>query len=304
MFWAELALTEIPLREKIPPTGGRMPPTEQVHGGRGVTFRREFVRCVIAIALLSALTTSASAQTAKSRSNEAQQIEPDYADSTRRSPFYESEAESPLPSRSRRETRIEAETELFRDQPLESSQNSGLTAEQGKVTVPVRPKTPLPQTEFDDAESDANSRNRSSFGPTLFWVFGILIVGWVARQYFKVAGPLQGRSPSCLEILARQALGPQQQLALIRLRSKVILVGTTPSGMSTLATIDDPGEVTQLMAELRPAASSNGPTWRDLFRPRIDDAPPVESVSLATARRGATDTRVEPSGAGREVADV
>ena len=82
---------------------------------------------------------------------------------------------------------------------------------------------------------------------------------------------------------------PQQQLALIRLGSRVLLVGTTPSGMSTLATIDHPAEVEELLKELQSGKSAPRPTWKDLFTPAVDAEfrrQPVDSVNVSTLRPG------------------
>lgn len=258
-----------------------------------MTFRREFVRCVIASAVLCLWTSVTSAQASRPRGNPIEQVEPEFVPSNRPSPFYDAPPTSSKSTTVRRESLADIET-----------------TEQAS---PVREKTPLPTTDFADEGSDFSTPSKSSFGPSLFWAFGILAVGWIARQYLKNGGPLQGRMASSLEVLSRQALGPQQQLALIRLGTRVLLVGTTPSGMSTLATIEDPTEVAQLMAELRPAATTNGPTWRDLFRAPPDDSrnTPVGGVSMATGKRASPvpssvtpERRVEPEGSLREVADV
>lgn len=258
-----------------------------------MTFRREFVRCVIASALLCLWASITSAQTSRSRGNPIEQVEPEFVPSNRPSPFYDDPPTSSKSTTVRRESLAEIDT--------------------SEPASPVREKTPLPTTDFADEGSDSNVPSNSSFGPSLFWAFGILAIGWIVRQYLKNGGPLQGRMASSLEVLSRQALGPQQQLALIRLGTRVLLVGTTPSGMSTLATIEDPTEVAHLMAELRPTTSTNGPTWRDLFRAPPDDTrnTPVGGVSLGTGKRSApvpssvsAENRGEPESSLREVADV
>lgn len=259
-----------------------------------MTIRREFFRCVMAFACCMAWGPGLCAQVSNSRTKSIDEIEADFEHSARPSPFYDDPEPQPRSSTVRRDSTAKIE----RDEP----------------ELPVWEKTPLPTSDFAD-EGESATASRSSFGPSLFWSFGILAVGWVARQYIKGGGALPGRPSGSLELLSRQTLGPQQQLALIRLGSKILLVGATPSGMSTLTTIEDPAEVDRMMAELRPAATQTRPTWKDLFRsPRSDSREqPASGVSISTMRRPAnTNTvtstpnsvRSEPNVTQREVADV
>jgi len=230
------------------------------------------------------------AQVSNSRTRSIDEIEADFEQSARPSPFYDDPEPQARSSTVRRESTAEIE----------------LT----EPELPVRQKTPLPTSDFADEEESVTA-SRSSFGPSLFWSFGILAVGWIARQYIKGGGALPGRSSGSLELLSRQTLGPQQQLALIRLGSKILLVGATPSGMSTLTTIEDPAEVARLMAELRPAATQTRPTWKDLFRaPQAEPREQAASgVSISTMRRppttnSAPSVHSESDVTQREVADV
>jgi flagellar biogenesis protein FliO len=255
-----------------------------------MTFRREFVRCVMALTLLAVWGPGLWAQASKSRTRSIDQIEAEFEEAARPSPYYDTLEPNPQPTVVRRESVAEVE-------PVEPE-------------LPVRGKTPLPTSDFAD-EGDSATAPRSSFGPSLFWSFGILAVGWIARQYLKGGGALPGRSTGSLELLSRQALGPQQQLALIRLGSRILLVGATPSGMSTLTTIEDPAEVAQLMAELRPPATQSRPTWKDLFHSPQGDPreQPATAVSISTMRRPAPTSSVSPvrsehDATQREVADV
>ncbi len=173
-------------------------------------------------------------------------------------------------------------------------------------------KTPLPDPTDDEATATPASPGRSGFGPSFAWAAGILAVGWIVRQFLKTSGPLSLGNQTAIELLTRQSIGPQQQLALVRLGRRIILVGTTPTGMSTLATVDDPAEVQALVAELRPAASPMGPTLWDLFRTRKSEARPSEptpesapvNVRLSTESRLTTPARRSAPTRPREVNDV
>ncbi len=170
-------------------------------------------------------------------------------------------------------------------------------------------KTPLPPADFEaGAEPASPSRGRSGFGSSVAWALGILAAGWLIRQFLASRGPLAMGAPAAIELLSRQSIGPQQQLALVRFGRRILLVGTTPTGMSTLATVDDPVEVQAIVAELRPSTSKMGPTLLDLFRGQRtdtsrDDSAPV-SVSLSTTSRAASSERRSMPPVNREVADV
>lgn len=239
-----------------------------------MTVRRAIVSCTIALALIASWTRGVAAQAGRLRPSSIEHVAPETVESTRPSPFYDEPVNTAKSTTVRRETRRDAES----------------------TPATVREKTPLPTTDFDDQNGESPTQSRSSFGPSLFWAAGILAVGWMARQVIN-RSPLQGRSLSSLEVVARQGLGPQQQLALIRLGSRVLLVGTTPSSISTLATIEDPLEVNRLLAELRPTSSPPRPGWVDLFRSRQDEnrSSPVEAVSLATGKSTANTTSSAPS---------
>ena len=178
----------------------------------------------------------------------------------------------------------------------------------GRVESLGSEKTPLPETDFTDGTAPTPAaRGRAGFGSSVAWAMGILAVGWLARQFLKSGGPLSIAAPSAIELLSRQSIGPQQQLALVRFGRRILLVGTTPSGMSTLATVDDPAEVQAIVTELRPLTTQVGPTLLDLFRsrrsePTRDSAP--ASVSLSTHSRSASSDRRTSPPVNREVADV
>lgn len=198
----------------------------------------------------------------------SEQTEPDLAP-RRTSPFYEENESKP--------------TQAVRHvEPLNEISTESHTADAPQAS---RTKTPLPVADFDDETASSSKRSSSGWGPTLFWVAGILSLGWIARQLMRQGNGFTGRSSATLQILNRQCVGPQQQLLLVQCGARMLLVGCSPAGMSTLATYDDPLEVAQIIAGLRPPATPEGMTWKDLFRQtRRDDARdfPLKSVSVTT----------------------
>jgi flagellar biogenesis protein FliO len=62
-----------------------------------------------------------------------------------------------------------------------------------------------------------------------------------------------GARREAIEVLARASLSARQQVSLVRLGRRLVLVGSGPSGMSPLAEVSDPEEVAELLEEVRSA---------------------------------------------------
>jgi len=56
--------------------------------------------------------------------------------------------------------------------------------------------------------------------------------------------------PAGVEILARSSMNPKQSLCLVQLGNRLVLLGQSPSHISSLQTIDDPDEIAQILGQL------------------------------------------------------
>jgi len=56
--------------------------------------------------------------------------------------------------------------------------------------------------------------------------------------------------PTGVEILARSSMNPKQSLCLVQLGNRLVLLGQSPSNISSLQTIDDPDEIAQILGQL------------------------------------------------------
>ena len=227
--------------------------------------------------------------------------------SGRPSPFYEADDPVVVP-RSTLKQRIPARQAEASQPPAVSRVRAESSKIGSEFPVEDSSKTPLPESHVDtNGETMPASRERTGFGTSLAWAVGILAVGWLARQFLKVGGPLSSGATAAVQILSRQTIGPQQQLAVMRFGRRILLVGTTPTGMSTLATLDDPAEVQAIVAELLPPVTRGKPTMRDLFRAKRPDPRNEsleESISLSTTNRTLNGERQPSTATKREVADV
>ena len=88
---------------------------------------------------------------------------------------------------------------------------------------------------------------------------------FLARLLLRRAGgqtrPSGGGGP--VEILTRKPAGPKQQLMLVRLGERLILVGAGPGGFAALSEVTDPREVERLMQS---AAEDRRGTFAGLLR--------------------------------------
>jgi len=94
--------------------------------------------------------------------------------------------------------------------------------------------------------------------PLLGVVTLMIVIGVVVR---RVGGPLArgGRPSGVLEILGRYPLARGQQLVLLRLMSRVVLLHQTRNSLSTLSEVTDADEVAALLARVEAATRSGQP---------------------------------------------
>ncbi|MEX1231589.1 MAG: flagellar biosynthetic protein FliO [Planctomycetaceae bacterium] len=93
-------------------------------------------------------------------------------------------------------------------------------------------------------EADKKSRTSIPWGTTLFslsLITGlILLCAWVMKKIQPLK--VQGLSTDVVEVLGKRPLDQRQHIYLIRCGSRILLVGSSVNGMSTLTEIDDPAE--------------------------------------------------------------
>jgi len=113
----------------------------------------------------------------------------------------------------------------------------------------------------------------------------IFVLRWGGRFLFPGAA---GRGASrAIEVLSRSPLSPKQQVLLIRVGRRLVVVGDTGSQMNALCEITDPDEIASLVGQLRDEKSSATPrafgalfgTSRGMFEAATDVAPPEEQRS-------------------------
>ena len=99
-----------------------------------------------------------------------------------------------------------------------------------------------------------------------------------------------GRSSRVINVLSRTMLGPRQQIMLVSVGRRVLVVGDSAGKLSPLAEITDMQEVAELLAETRGekiTAASAFATWMDRNQDQFeDDGSRNDSRALASSMDG------------------
>ncbi|MDD5476322.1 MAG: flagellar biosynthetic protein FliO [Syntrophales bacterium] len=111
-------------------------------------------------------------------------------------------------------------------------------------------------------------------------VLGLVVLAmyFLRKVMSRAADP--GRQPETIGILSVRYLGGKNSIALVTVADQIIVVGISPSGMSTLARIEDPAERDRLQA-----ITSRGKDKTSFAR----------QLSLYTSRIRALKAPLEPS---------
>lgn len=147
------------------------------------------------------------------------------------------------------------------------------------------------------SESDAagETKPRGSSSP---WAVGgplvlLLIVVLAGATLWKRHGPgvTPGLPRDAVDVLGRRPLDPRTTLWLVRLGSKILVLGVSPAGVENLSEVSDPVEV-DLLAGLcrRPnSGESYVDTFRTLFQ-RGEDSTAKAAPGRSTKTKSAAET--------------
>jgi len=97
----------------------------------------------------------------------------------------------------------------------------------------------------DDDKSDGWGRMLGALAVVAVLIFA---ARWFLRRW-DAAGPTALAGP--MEVLARAPVAPRQQLLLVRLGKRLVLIGAGGGAMSTLAEVTDPAEVNELIQAVK-----------------------------------------------------
>lgn len=133
---------------------------------------------------------------------------------------------------------------VFTNSPQPSDPQQQVTEQPARKALPLKP----PRTE----EATAGSTKRNTSTQSLTTVFGSLgiVLGlfflfvWFSKRNSPRAGA--GLPREAVEVLGRVPSGSKQQMELVRLGNKLVLLSITASATTALAEVTEPAEVERL----------------------------------------------------------
>jgi flagellar biogenesis protein FliO len=139
----------------------------------------------------------------------------------------------------------------------------------------------IPSSTDTKLVNGGGNAGESSWMPTLQTLLALAIVialiyvsRYVLRRLGK-GGPQGGTDSGVIEVLSRTGIGARQQLLLVRLGRRLVLVGSWPGGMAGLSEITDPAEINALTSSVQAGgAGGSARAVADRIRNRLDTKEP------------------------------
>ncbi len=128
----------------------------------------------------------------------------------------------------------------------------------------------------DQERTDPTGSAWSILGALGFVILLILAMAKLLKKHGRIA--IGGIPPEAIDFLGRRNIDQRQAIHLVRCGSRILVVGSSPNGLSTLAEVTDPVEVDYLAGLCRQSGKDMGmvQTFRQMFARQS----PVEDVSL------------------------
>ena len=114
------------------------------------------------------------------------------------------------------------------------------------------------------ASLDDEGEIQDASGPQDNWVLKTLtalglIVGLIfglRKVFVRLTGqPLASKATGAVEVLTRVAVAPRNHVLIVRVGGRILVLGDSSNGLSTLASIDDPEEVASLLMTINAGRS-------------------------------------------------
>ena len=156
------------------------------------------------------------------------------------------------------------------------------SAESSANTKAILSPAPAPSGPYEQTAirrtgptTSSTAQGKSSTGPSNAWdmakvpmaLGGVLLLIFGMRALGKKMVPGgAGRSSRAVQVLVRSTVSPRQQLMLIQVGRRLVLVGSGGTEMNPLCQIDDPDEVAEVLGHIREdKGSSVAKNFRTLF---------------------------------------
>jgi flagellar biogenesis protein FliO len=153
--------------------------------------------------------------------------------------------------------------------PSASSSTSGGAARRDGSGKPV---VPPPVSPFDFR------RVALALGAVVGLIF---LLHWVAKRLFP--GVAAARAMGAVRVLGRSVISPKQQILLIQVGRRVLVVGDSGAQMNALAQIDDADEIAALLGQIQNEKPGSSSAFGGLFgtaQSRFGEEPPDEQKKV------------------------
>jgi flagellar biogenesis protein FliO len=162
------------------------------------------------------------------------------------------------------------------------------------------PKTagaaPTRTYESGERANELSKKERTSTGSwftTLGGLIAVVALIYITARVLKKGMPLGPRNlpDDAVQVLGRKSLDYRNTLHLVRCGSRVLVIGSSPDGLSSLAEINDPDEVETLSELCKPTATESPvETIAQYFRRLQNSDDPADDEPLT-----GTDTDRQPA---------
>lgn len=175
---------------------------------------------------------------------------------------------------------------------------AGAVADTGE-DQPIKGSSTTGAVRFDSGGTSAASTSNSLDISRVLLAMGIVLAAifllrWIGQRVLLKNGGLRGNK--AIHVVSRSMLSPKQQVMMLRVGKRLIVVGDSGGQMNTLCEISDPDEVAGLLGESVNKEPPEGPkSFGAMFKraeePFEESPEPPEPVGLDDAT-----TREEISG--------
>jgi flagellar protein FliO/FliZ len=174
------------------------------------------------------------------------------------------------------------------EKPAPTTQVANTSAYDGKAVFPNR----TPAATGSKTNTDASSMNLGRWSLSLGVVIGLIfLMGFLSK---KLMNPGSKSGADAMTVLARQNISPKQQLMLVQVGRRVVMVGNSGGQMNALSEITDPDEIADVMSKCNRRKKAAADAFSDLFgKAEKEFEPPTEiEQEVAKENEGAGDAQL------------
>jgi flagellar biogenesis protein FliO len=174
------------------------------------------------------------------------------------------------------------------DGPWDGPTAPRTTADPDVRATAGRAITPRSSSDGRTATVPGHPRSAGSWWGSLASLTAVVVMILLGAKLWKKHGPLAGAGlpTEAVEVLGRRVIDPRQSLYLVRLGSRILVLGSTPAGLTTLAEITERVEVDLLAGFCRPPVEDSASNRPRGFGALLDHSVWRAGASAASGDQG------------------